>query len=74
MKKIEREIHRIMNEARNKIVEMLYSKLDATKPICDECGGSGEVKSNTLDCDVQICRKCKGKGKINKSIKGETNE
>ena len=27
---------------------------------CSECGGSGEVASNTIDCDVQTCKKCKG--------------
>jgi site-specific DNA-methyltransferase (adenine-specific) len=27
---------------------------------CTECGGSGEVASNTIDCDVQTCKKCKG--------------
>jgi len=27
---------------------------------CCECGGSGEVSSNTIDCDVQTCKKCKG--------------
>ena len=27
---------------------------------CSECGGSGEVASNTIDCDVQTCKKCQG--------------
>lgn len=30
------------------------------KIYCLECGGSGEVESNSLDCDVQTCKYCKG--------------
>ena len=31
---------------------------------CEECGGSGEVASLTIDCDVQICKVCKGKAPL----------
>ena len=30
-------------------------KIECEEELCTECGGSGEVASNTIDCDVQTC-------------------
>jgi site-specific DNA-methyltransferase (adenine-specific) len=38
----------------------LYKWLLEKYAKCSECGGSGEVASNTIDCDVQTCKKCRG--------------
>ena len=40
--------------------QKIYKWLLKNYAACSECGGSGEVPSNTIDCDVQTCKKCKG--------------
>jgi len=41
-------------------VSAVTVKIECEEELCTECGGSGEVVSNSIDCDVQTCKKCKG--------------
>jgi len=38
----------------------LYDWIFHNYAICQWCGSSGEVESNSIDCDVQTCKKCNG--------------